>query len=107
MNEMTDNNLDTLIRDTLNRRALLSDLDSLIIADVRRQARRAMIRRWARTVLFSFGLPVVLLLFIAGMFIYVKEHSLTTITLLVIVCPTLALIYSTNRSLEMFSPDDV
>ena len=63
MNEMTDNNIDSLIRETLERRQLLADLDRTIIADVRRQARRAWLRRWARVIAFSFGLPLALLVF--------------------------------------------
>lgn len=107
MNEMTDNHLDTLIRETLERRELLADLDRLIIADVRRQARRARIRRWARIVAFSFGLPLVLLVFAVCMYLYIKEHGIAPMTLLVIALPTLALICTTHQVLETFSPEDV
>ena len=41
MNAMTDNSIDNLIREAIDRRELLADLDRLISADVRRQARRA------------------------------------------------------------------
>ena len=107
MNEMTDNHLDTLIRETLERRELLADLDRLIIADVRRQARRARIRRWARIVAFSIGLPMVLLVFFACTYLYIKEHGVSTFTLIILSLPTLALIYSTYRALETFSPKEV
>ena len=107
MNEMTDNNIDTLIRETLERRELLADLDRLIIADVRRQARRQWIRRWARVAAFSFGLPMVLLVFAACIYLYIECYEASTLTLYIMALPTLALIFSTHRFLKYFSPDEV
>ncbi|MBO4906833.1 MAG: hypothetical protein J5486_07355 [Bacteroidaceae bacterium] len=105
MNETTDHDLDQLIRETIDRRELLADLDKLIITDMRRRARRASIRRWTRVLVFSFALPLVLLLFFACAFIYISEYGISNTTLLIMVFPTLALIYSTNHTLEIFSPD--
>ena len=99
--------LDTLILETLERRALIADLDRTIIADVRRQARRAWIRRWARVVAFSFGLPLVLLAFFVCLLYYIKDHDVSTPILVMMVLPTLALIYSTNHAFKTFSPDEV
>lgn len=107
MNEMTDNNLDMLIRETLDRRELLADLDHLIIADVQRKARRAWIRRWTRIVAFSFGLPLVLFVFFACTYLYIKEQGSSTFTLIILALPTLALLYATHRALEKFSPEEV
>ena len=107
MNEMTDHNIDTLIRETLERRELLADLDRLIIADVRRQARREWIRRWAHVAAFSFGLPMVLLVFAACIYLYIEQFGTSTFTLYIIALPTLALIFSTHRFLKNFSPDGV
>ena len=107
MNEMTENNLDTLIRETLERRELLADLDHLIITDIRRQTRRAWMRRWARIVAFSFGLPMVLLVSFACTYLYIKEHGASTFTLVILSLPTLALIYSAHRALNTFSPEEV
>ena len=107
MNEMTDHNIDTLIRETLERRELLADLDRLIIADVRRQARRELISRWARVAAFSFGLPIVLLVFAACMYLFIEQFGTSTFTLYIIALPTLALIFSTHRFLKNFSPEGV
>ncbi|MBP5772429.1 MAG: hypothetical protein J6W75_13970 [Bacteroidaceae bacterium] len=107
MNEITDNNLDSLIQEALNRRALLADLDRLVIADVRRQARRAKLRRWARAVTFSFGLPLVLLVFFACVYLYILDHGTTAFTLSILTLPTLALIFATHRVLETFSPGEM
>lgn len=107
MNETTDNSLDALIQETMQRRALLTDLDRLIIADVRRQARRARLCRWARIVAFSFGLPLVLLVFVACAYLYIKEQGTTTLSLLIMLWPTLAIVLTTRHAIETFSPDEV
>ena len=107
MNEMTDNNLDTLIRETLERRQLLADLDNKIIADIRRQERRAWIRRWTRAAVFSFGIPVILLVFAASLYFYIEQHGASMLTFFILAWPTLALIYVTHRALKTFSPEDV
>ena len=107
MNEMTETNLDSLIRETLERRQLLADLDRTIITDVKRQARRAWIRRWARVVAFSFGLPLALLVFFTCTFLFVQAHGADIPTIALLVLPTLALIYATNHAFKTFSPEEV
>lgn len=107
MTEMTDTSLDRLIADTLHRQELLKDLDSLIIADVRRRSRRAWLRRWARIVAFSFGLPLLLLVSLAGAYLFIKEHGATPFTLSLMVCPVVALIFVSYRSIGDFSPEQV
>ena len=103
MNEMTDNNLDTLIRETFDRRQVLADLDKQIIADLNRQARKVRIRRWARALIFSFGVPLVLLVFATCMYYYIKQYDLSVLTLFIIAWPTLAIILATHRVLKTFS----
>ena len=107
MNPMTDNTLDNLIRDTINRRELLADLDRLIIADVRRQARRAWLRRWARAAVFSFGLPLVLIIWVTCAYLYIKEYDWTLQSFFVMLWPTLGLLFSTGYALRTFSPEEV
>lgn len=107
MNEMTDTSIDSMIADTLHRQELIKDLDRLIIADVRRRARRAWLRRWARVIVFSFGLPLVLMLWIVCAYLYIKEHGATSFTLSLMVWPTLALTASAVYALKTFSPSEV
>ena len=103
MNEMIDNNLDTLIRETLERRQLLADLDRHIIADIRHRERHARIRRWARALLFSFGVPMVLFVFAICIYFLVKQYGTTSFTFFIIAWPTLAIIFITQRALKTFS----
>ena len=107
MNNMNDSDLDTLIRETMERRTLLTNLDRLILADVRRRARRAWLRKWARIIVFSFGLPLVLILWLACAYLYIYKHGATGFTLFLMVWPTLALATSTVYALKTFSPEEV
>ncbi len=107
MNAMTDNSIDNLIRETIDRRELLADLDRLIIADVRRQARRAWLRRWARVAVFSFGLPLVLITWLACAYLYFKEYAWTPQSFFIMLWPTLGLLFSANYALRNFSPKEV
>ena len=107
MNVKTDNSIDILIREAIDRRELLADLDRLIIADVRRQARRAWLRRWARAAVFSFGLPLVLLIFFVCAYLYIKEYDWTLLSFFVMLWPTLGLLFSTVYALRTFSPEEV
>jgi len=107
MNVKTDNSIDNLIRETIDRRELLADLDRLIIADVRRQARRAWLRRWARAAVFSFGLPLVLIIWVSCAYLYIKEYDWTPQSFFVMLWPTLGLLFSTVYALRTFSPEEV
>ena len=98
---------ETLISEVFQRRALLADLDRLIIADVRRQARRAWLRRWARAAVFSFALPLVLIFFFACAYLYIKEYDWTPQSFYVMLWPTLGLLFSTVYALRTFSPEEV
>lgn len=107
MNAKTDDSIDILIRETIDRRELLADLDRLIIADVRRQARRAWLRRWARAAVFSFGLPLVLIIWVTCAYLYIKEYGWTLQSFFVMLWPTLGLLFSTGYALRTFSPEEV
>ena len=98
---------ESLISEVFQRRELLADLDRLIIADVRRLARRAWLRRWARAVVFSFGLPLALIIWVTCAYLYIKENDWTLQSFYVMLWPTLGLLFSTVYALRTFSPEEV
>ena len=107
MKTTTDNSLDCLIRETIDRRELLNDLNRMIVQDVKRRSRRVWLRRWMRVAAFCFALPLVSLLFFAGIYIYLKEQGFATLSI-VIMLPTVSVfIFAANRSIDYFSPDGV
>lgn len=97
----------SLIYEAFQRQELIKDLDRLIITDVRRRARRAWLQRWARTVAFSFGLPLLLLLWFSFAYLYIKEYGTTSFTLSLMLWPTLAVAASAIYALKTFSPDEL
>ena len=107
MNEITDNNLDTLIRETLERRKLLAELDNHIVVELRRRERRKCLRRLARTVAFSFAVPMLLLMFAVCMYFFIEQNGMSTFTFFIMAWPTLALIFVTHWAFKTFSPEEL
>lgn len=63
MIEMNEQQTDMLILKALERRHILEEINKAVMCDVRREARRRKLRYWRNAVAFSFGLPLVLLVF--------------------------------------------
>ena len=61
---MNEQEFDRLISEAVERQMLLSDINTRVMTEVRRSARRTLLRRWARVVAFAFGMP--LLVFVVG-----------------------------------------
>ena len=64
MEKMNEQEFDRLISEAVERQMLLSDINTRVMTEVRRSARRTLLRRWARVVAFAFGMP--LLVFVVG-----------------------------------------
>lgn len=63
MEKMNEQEFDRLISEAVERQMLLSDINTRVMTEVRRSARRTLLR-WARVVAFAFGMP--LLVFVVG-----------------------------------------
>lgn len=53
-----DSTIDELIQEVFERKEILQDIDSQVMNSIRRDARKAWVRRWGKAVAFSFGLPL-------------------------------------------------
>ncbi len=72
--KMNDEQLDRLLRESVERRELLDGIQRQVMEQVSRQARRQRIRLWARVVAFSFVMPLLALVF--GWAVYsVAQHG--------------------------------
>lgn len=72
--KMNDEQLDRLLRESVERRELLDGIQRQVMEQVSRQARRRRIRLWARVVVFSFVMPLLALVF--GWAVYsVAQHG--------------------------------
>ena len=82
---MNDQELDNLIRESIERSELLEQVNNRVMTNIRRTARRNRIRTWARITAFAFGIPMVLFAFVL-----LTSHLLHTGTLLEKGCICLA-----------------
>lgn len=104
--ELNDKELDELIMATMERRAMLGALNSNIVKDVRRKARRERFRRWGRIVAFSFGLPLLLLLFGLGLWLLLTIPSVWPVRFTLLL-PVATVLYFAWRSMRDFSIAEV
>ena len=101
--KMNDEQLDRLLRESVERRELLDGIQRQVMEQVSRQARRQRIRLWARVVAFSFVMPLLALVF--GWAVYsVAQHGnqvvVASLTLSVVAMLVAWLMYVRNFSLR-------
>lgn len=104
---LTDEQLDALIRSTLGRRQMLDGMNVEIMKSLGHSSRRAWCRKWGRVVAFSFGLPFLLLLFGWLSWPFISEHRLSSPVCLCLIIPFLAMIYLSLRMIATFSAETV
>ena len=66
MEQMEDLELDRLIAEAFEREELLGEISTQVMRDIRREARRTTLRKWARLVTYAFAMPFVLCCFAFG-----------------------------------------
>lgn len=81
---------------------MLENLNEVIVADIRRQARRAWIRRWGRIVAFSFGLPLVLIVFALSLRLLLAIPSMGPARFCLLI-PVATMLYFARRAMKDFS----
>ena len=99
---MSDKELDNLIMASLERQQTLEALNNVIISDVRRRARCEWLRRWGRIVVFSFGIPLLLLVFGIGIYVTATLSS-PDWTRIVLAIPTVTMLIMVGRKVRNFS----
>ena len=104
--ELNDMELDDLIMASIERKETLDALNSTIVTEVRRRARREWIRRWARIAMFSFGMPLLLLVFVAGIYVASRLQGFQTFRYVLLI-PVLTMTYLVWREMKNFSIADV
>ena len=104
--DMDDKELDKLIMATMERRQTLETLNHTIVKDIRRRARRQWMRRWARLVAFSFGLPLMGLVFGWGIYVATTNSALGPLRLLLLI-PLTGMFRLAWREMKNFSIAEV
>lgn len=103
----TQPDLDALIAATLDRQHLVAELNHATLSDLRRAVRRRRLRRWARVVAFSFGLPLMLFVCAYLLYMYVFPAFSASVYALCLIFPLLALLYGLQQAVRNFSPEQV
>ncbi len=106
MKDMNDKELDSIITATLAREHTIRELNRTIVSEVSRRSRKKVLRRWGRVVAFSFGLPLLLLVFTVGIHLASSRTSLPSQRYLMLI-PLLAMAYITWREMKNFSIAEV
>ena len=106
MKELNDMELDNLIMASIERKETLDALNSTIVTEVRRLARREWVRRWARVVVFSFGMPLLLLVFAIGIYAAMRMEELQVLRYFLLI-PVLTMSYMAWHEMKNFSIAEV
>lgn len=103
---MDDKELDKLIVASLERQQTLEALNKTIVKDIRRRARWQWMRRWARLVTFSFGLPLMGLVFGWGIYVTATNPTLGPLRLVLLI-PLTGMTCLAWREMKNFSIAEV
>jgi len=104
--DMDDKMLDKLIVDALQRRETLEVVNKDILREVRHRARLEWMKKWGRVVAFSFGLPLLLLVFAFGIYAAASSPSLGHFRYFLLI-PLLTMLYLVWREMKNFSIAEV
>lgn len=103
MKRIDEQQMDLLIASALERQHVVESINKAVMRDIRRTEHHRMAHQWLRVVAFSFGLPLVLVLF--GFFFcrYVITAAGEDVTLVCTVFPVAAMLYGTWKAIKEFS----
>lgn len=104
---ITDQQLDDLISQSFERQQIAADISSAVMKDLRRQTRRRQLRQWGRAAAFSFGLPLVFLLFGWLFWLFVNQQGQSSIVYICLVFPAAAMLYVAWHAIRNFSTEKV
>ncbi|MBQ8051755.1 MAG: hypothetical protein IJ197_09325 [Bacteroidaceae bacterium] len=103
---MNDYELDELIMATAVRQETITKLNRTIMKDVRKRARREWLRQWGRIVAFSFGLPLLLMLYGLGIWELLTIPSVWPVRFCLLI-PLATVLYFARHELKYFSIAEV
>lgn len=103
MKKIDEQQMDLLIASALERRHVVESINKAVMRDIRRAERRRLMRQWLRVVAFSFGLPLVLVLFGFLFCRYVITAAGEGAMLVCTVFPVAAVLYGAWTAIREFS----
>lgn len=73
MEKITDNELDILFTESAQRQRAVKNINTSVMRMVRRDLRRKRLRKWARLLGISFGLPIAVVVYVYALFVFMPQ----------------------------------
>ena len=73
---MNDKELDILFEQSAQRQQIVEHINAEVMKTVKRDMRLKVLRKWARLVLLSFGLPLLVVLYVYMLVTYMPDMQL-------------------------------
>ena len=73
---MNDQELDILFAQSAQRQQIVEQINAVVMKTVRRDMRLKVLRKWARLVGLSFGLPLMIVLYVYALFTFMPDMQL-------------------------------
>lgn len=103
MKEINDNELDNLIKESVQRQVMQEIIQQNVMKEIETAKQRAVWMRALRLVGFSFGLPVLLLLCLMSVYRIIVSCNYDKTLLIVMAVFVGLVVYSCNSLLKNFS----
>jgi len=102
--QMTDKDLDLLFAESAKRQPEIAQINATVMRTVRRDLRLKTLRKWAKVIGFSFGLPVAVVVYIYALFVFMPEMP-EPLRVLSIALPMATILILAAQRLHYFSPE--
>ncbi|MCR5131853.1 MAG: hypothetical protein K6C10_10400 [Prevotella sp.] len=102
-NWISDEEMDSLIATSLERQDILEEINREVMGEVSRTARRETLSRWTRVAAFAFGLPFVLLCFVAGIYYIYKNVEMQPYMWIAFGLSSIAMLFFVGKEIKDFS----
>ena len=73
MGNITDNELDLLFAQSSKQQRAVKNINTSVMLTVRRDLRRKRLRKWAKLLGISFGLPFAVVAYIYALFVFMPQ----------------------------------
>lgn len=103
---MTDQELDSLFAQYAKQQQAVDAINANVMRTVRRDMRLKLVRKWAKIIGISFGLPMMFVLLVYVLMTYLPDFSLP-IYITTLALPIITLVLFFGKGLRDFSLSDV
>ena len=99
---MTDQELDSLFAQSAQQQKAVDAINASVMKTVRRDLRLQLVRKWAKIIGMSFGLPLMIVFLVYALMTYLPDHSMP-IYITTLALPIITLVLFFGKGLCDFS----